>query len=78
MSSSKPCTIVVEGNIGSGKTTFLNHFKKFPIVSVLDEPISKWRDLKGHNLLVSNPLFHSTGVESEITQQITNVGFYSG
>jgi len=45
-------TVCVEGNIGSGKTTFLRHFKKFPEVTVLDEPIAKWRDVRGHNLLV--------------------------
>ncbi|OXA65200.1 deoxynucleoside kinase [Folsomia candida] len=44
-------TICVEGNIGSGKTTFLRHFKQFPEICVLDEPISKWRDVRGHNLL---------------------------
>ena len=52
-SSSKPFTIVVEGNIGSGKTTFLKHFKQFSDkVAVLDEPVQKWRDAQGHNLLV--------------------------
>ncbi len=46
-------TICVEGNIGSGKTTFLKHFKKFSDkICVMDEPISKWRDVRGHNLLV--------------------------
>jgi thymidylate kinase len=52
---SKPFTIVVEGNIGSGKTTFLKHFKQYSDrVAVLDEPVEKWRDAQGHNLLVSN------------------------
>jgi deoxynucleoside kinase len=52
-SPSKPfLTVCVEGNIGSGKTTFLKHFKKFSEVCVLDEPIAKWRDVQGHNLLV--------------------------
>ncbi|CAL8101535.1 unnamed protein product [Orchesella dallaii] len=46
-----PITVCVEGNIGSGKTTFLKHFKKFPDVCVFDEPISKWRDCQGYNLL---------------------------
>jgi deoxynucleoside kinase len=39
-------TIVVEGNIGSGKTTFLKRFKN---VSTLPEPVEKWRE--GYNLL---------------------------
>jgi deoxyadenosine/deoxycytidine kinase len=46
----QPFTIIVEGNIGSGKTTFLKHFKKFSQVSVVDEPVEKWRDAQGHNL----------------------------
>jgi len=52
LSASKPFTIVVEGNIGSGKTTFLQHFKKFSDkIAVLDEPVEKWRNVQGHNLL---------------------------
>jgi len=48
----RPFTVVVEGNIGSGKTTFLEHFKKFSDeVEILAEPVDKWRDVKGHNLL---------------------------
>lgn len=48
----KPFTVVVEGNIGSGKTTFLNYFSKFKDVEVLQEPVEKWRNVEGHNLLV--------------------------
>lgn len=48
----QPLTVCVEGNIGSGKTTFLKYFKKYPQVAVFDEPISKWRDCQGYNLLV--------------------------
>ena len=57
MNSSKsanphPYTIVVEGNIGSGKTTFLQSFKKHEgLVHVYPEPVDKWRNLQGHNLL---------------------------
>ncbi len=50
--SSKPYTIVVEGNIGSGKTTFLEKFLDRPsVVEVLPEPVDKWRSVHGHNLL---------------------------
>jgi len=49
---SRPFTVVVEGNIGSGKTTFLEHFKKFSDeVELIAEPVEKWRNIKGHNLL---------------------------
>lgn len=51
MSTSKPLSIVVEGNIACGKTTFLNHFRKFEDVSILTEPVEMWRNCKGHNLL---------------------------
>jgi len=50
--NTRPFTVVVEGNIGSGKTTFLEHFKKFSEeVEILAEPVEKWRNAKGHNLL---------------------------
>ena len=47
----RPLTILIEGNIGSGKSTFLKHFEKFKNVKVITEPVHKWRDLKGDNLL---------------------------
>ena len=44
--------VVVEGNIGAGKTTFLQPFKKQEnLVQVVTEPVEKWRNLQGHNLL---------------------------
>ncbi len=46
--SKRPYTIVVEGNIGSGKTTFLQPFLKHAgQVEVVDEPVNKWRNLQG-------------------------------
>ncbi|XP_011629962.1 deoxynucleoside kinase-like isoform X1 [Pogonomyrmex barbatus] len=47
----RPFTVCVEGNIGSGKTTFLSHFKKYDNVTVLEEPVELWRDVSGTNLL---------------------------
>jgi len=50
--TNRPFTVVVEGNIGSGKTTFLQHFKKFSEeVEIMAEPVDKWRNANGHNLL---------------------------
>jgi len=49
----KPYTVLVEGNIGSGKTSFLNYFSQFKDVETLAEPVDKWRNFKGFNLLVS-------------------------
>jgi hypothetical protein len=49
---SRPFTIVVEGNIGSGKSTFLSQFSHLNNVDVLMEPIEKWCNVDGrHNLL---------------------------
>jgi len=53
----RPFTVCVEGNIGSGKTTFLSHFKKFDNVTVLEEPVELWRDICGTNLLVRQKMF---------------------
>lgn len=49
----RPFTVVVEGNVGSGKTTFLNHFNKYENVAVYSEPIDMWRNCDGYNLFVS-------------------------
>lgn len=51
-SDGQPFTVFIEGNIGSGKTTFLNHFKKHEGVCLQTEPVDKWRNLGGVNLLV--------------------------
>lgn len=48
----KPFTVFVEGNVGSGKTTFLKHFAKYEAM-ILAEPVDNWRNVCGHNLLVS-------------------------
>lgn len=47
-----PYTVFIEGNIGAGKTTFLNHFKKYEDVCLHTEPVEKWRNVLGINLLV--------------------------
>ena len=50
--STRPYTVVVEGNIGSGKTTFIKSFEKYhDQVEVCPEPVDRWRNLQGHNLL---------------------------
>lgn len=45
-----PYTVFVEGNIGSGKTTFLNHFKQFQNVCLMTEPVENWRNLNVSNI----------------------------
>ncbi|XP_076044449.1 thymidine kinase 2, mitochondrial-like [Oratosquilla oratoria] len=44
-------TVCVEGNIGSGKTTLLEYFASVGDVEILAEPVDKWRNVNGHNLL---------------------------
>ncbi|XP_020287740.1 deoxynucleoside kinase-like isoform X4 [Pseudomyrmex gracilis] len=46
-----PITIYIEGNIGSGKTTFLTHFQKIKDATILEEPVSLWQNVAGVNLL---------------------------
>lgn len=51
----RPYTVVVEGNIGSGKTTLLQHLAgahhPHAVVEAFQEPVTKWRDVRGHNTL---------------------------
>lgn len=47
----KKRTIIVEGNIGAGKSTFLNHMARYVNVQALPEPLEKWTNLNGNNLL---------------------------
>ncbi|KAL0281584.1 UNVERIFIED_CONTAM: hypothetical protein PYX00_002523 [Menopon gallinae] len=49
--SSRPFRVSIEGNIGSGKTTLLNYFKQFSNVQTYGEPLDKWRNVDGYNLL---------------------------
>ena len=52
--ATRPFTVLVEGNIGSGKTTYLQHFsgsRHQDKVEVVMEPVEKWRNLNSHNLL---------------------------
>ncbi|XP_076112365.1 thymidine kinase 2, mitochondrial-like [Mytilus galloprovincialis] len=44
-------TICVEGNIASGKTSFLEYFKDTHDVEVIEEPVNKWRNVQGGNIL---------------------------
>ncbi|XP_033217886.1 deoxynucleoside kinase-like [Belonocnema kinseyi] len=50
-SSERTFTVCVEGNIGSGKTTFLNNFKVYKNTTVIQEPVQLWRNVAGTNLL---------------------------
>ncbi|KAK3729573.1 hypothetical protein QZH41_017190, partial [Actinostola sp. cb2023] len=49
--SNRKITVAVEGNIGSGKTTLLKYFRQNPLVEVLEEPVKKWQNVHGGNIL---------------------------
>lgn len=44
-------TVAVEGNVGSGKSTFLQFFEQSKNVEVLFEPVDMWQDVRGYNTL---------------------------
>lgn len=42
--------VVVEGNIGSGKTTFLNEMKKkYSNIVIIEEPVHEWYTIRDEN-----------------------------
>lgn len=49
----KPFTILVEGNIGSGKSTFLNNFSNNNNVLTVYEPIKEWKNVGDVDLMTS-------------------------
>lgn len=48
-----PISITVEGNISSGKSTFIELIsrKRAGTYTAFTEPVEEWRNFKGHNLL---------------------------
>lgn len=47
----KQLTISIEGNIGSGKSTFVKYLSKFSEFQVFEEPVKEWQNFNGINLL---------------------------
>lgn len=47
---SRPFMIVVEGNIASGKSTFLSLVSGVPGVATYPEPVHRWRAVGGQDL----------------------------
>lgn len=43
--------IFIEGNIGAGKSTMLEYFSKLDFVETVPEPVEKWQNLHGHDIL---------------------------
>ena len=48
--SRRPVVMLVEGNVGSGKSTFLDIMSSLPGVEVYQEPVDLWRNVGGVNL----------------------------
>ena len=74
-SGGSPVTIIVEGNIGAGKTTFLQIFEQccarasMPPPLVVPEPINLWRNVGGVNvfqLLADDPKRWSFAFQSYV------------
>ena len=47
----RPYTVIIEGNIGCGKSTLLQHLAQIPDTETFQEPVTEWRDVRGHNTL---------------------------
>ena len=48
--TARPRTILVEGNVGSGKSSFLEIMSSVAGVEVFQEPVDLWRNVGGDNL----------------------------
>lgn len=46
----RPFTVVIEGNLGSGKSKSIEYFKQFENFEVFPEHIDLWRNCSGYNL----------------------------
>ena len=82
----KPFTFVVEGIVGAGKTTMLSTFQKYPYIDVLPEPVDKWTNLEGIdmlNLALTNPrrwglAQEMYGVLTVLDEHLRSVGLIRG
>lgn len=75
-------TICVEGNIGCGKTTFLDFFRKKlaaagePNSEVFVEPVDQWRNVEGENLfhyLYKDPVRYSLAFQTYVQLTMTKL-----
>lgn len=54
IANNKPKTIIIEGNIGAGKSTFLKIIQENLACQVVFEPHQKWQDIAGNGNLLDN------------------------
>lgn len=64
---SVPFTILVEGNIGCGKSSFLEYFKSFDNIDLNFEPVEKWKALNLLELLYKDLTKWSFPFQSYVT-----------
>jgi thymidine kinase len=62
-----PFVINISGNIGSGKSSFLNHFESLKSTYIVPEPLHLMRDYEGRNIL---DLFYKKEIGVEDFQEI--------
>lgn len=63
--------VSIEGNIGCGKTTFINYIKDHTGYLAIEEPIKSWTDFRGLNILnefYKNPSKYGYHLQSHIFQ----------
>lgn len=74
----KKAVICIEGNIACGKSTCLKYFEKTSNIEVLMEPVSKWRNVRGHNplaLMYQDP--ERWGLTLQTYIQLTMLGMHT-
>ena len=47
----RPFTVIVEGNVGAGKSTFVGFLANDTRISTVPEPVEMWQNFAGKNLL---------------------------
>ncbi len=65
----RPYTIYVEGNVGCGKSTFLELFESDKRIQIVQEPVAEWQNVSGS----TNKAFHRFG-----KAKLTNCGLVLG
>ncbi len=80
--------VVIEGNVGAGKTTFLNYLQENRIYKVIQEPVSLWQNIGGYDLLgdffskpnrwafTAQSYILTTRIDQMIDQQIAGEKFF--
>ena len=45
------CNILLEGNIGSGKSEFISYLRSLTDITLIPEPVNEWTNYHGYNML---------------------------